>query len=373
MTPRSISILMAAGIVSASHLEAQAATLFGVVDTGELFVSADQGATWEVRSTLSVHDGVGLVARAASDDLFLATRSGAMYHSTNAGIDWSEVGGAETSDVEATAARQDGALLLLTATGTVWLSTDQGVTFTPLAALTGSNHVSLARTSSGVFYALTATGEVSKSLDGGESWILVGAIPVSDAVELISYGAELFVLAGAGEVARSTDQGITWTMVGTLSQVYMTALTVLPAGNGLLASTREGEVATSPDGVTWTWAGTIDQLQVTALANDTPASGSVDGEGSATAQFRAGLPWPNPAAVGSGAVSFPFTLPRVDTVELEVYNVAGRLVAHQPPKSFAAGSNVLRWAPGLEVAGLYFVRLVTGSGGRVSARWTLAR
>jgi photosystem II stability/assembly factor-like uncharacterized protein len=375
-TPNGVRILWAVlviscGVASAAH----AATLFALVDTGELFASTNAGATWENRSVLAVRDAVGLVAGETTDELYLVTRSGMVYFSSDAGVGWTSVGAVAAPDIEAVAVRRDGALLLLTATGTIWVSDDGGVSFTALGALTGANHVSLARARAGseALYALTATGEVAESVDDGMNWVPKGAIPIPDAVEILEFGGDLIVLTGTGDVLRSLDEGATWVAIGTLSQVHSSGLTADPALNLLAAATEEGEVATSADGVTWTWTGAINQLAVNALANDTPSTSGVPPEGSPALRFRAGLPWPNPARAGSDWVTFPFSLPQAGRVEVRVYDAHGRLVALRTPLPFAAGEQVLTLGSAHLVPGVYFTRFTTDAGLETSTRWTIVR
>ena len=79
----------------------QAATLFGLVDTGELFTSSDLGVTWRPAGVLPVHDAAALVAGASSSDLYLASASGSVFRSLNAGSTWTAVGALPASGVVA--------------------------------------------------------------------------------------------------------------------------------------------------------------------------------------------------------------------------------------------------------------------------------
>src|SRR5262245_4259259 len=78
--------------VSPQPREAGAATLFGLVNTGELYSSANNGVTWSPLSTLPVRDATALAARLTSSDLFMASRSGVMYRSMDGGVNWNAVG-----------------------------------------------------------------------------------------------------------------------------------------------------------------------------------------------------------------------------------------------------------------------------------------
>ena len=340
----------------------RAATLFGLVNTGELFASGDGGVTWTVRSTLAVSDAVAIAAGESSDELFMATRSGLIYRSSDGGTNWTAIGSVSASDVVDMAIRTNSDIFLLSETGTLWLSTDDGVTFTPFATLTASNHVSLSGdVGGGNLYALTETGEVARSTDFGATWNVVGAVTTPDAVSIRSVGLNLYVLTGTGDIARSTDQGATWMMVGTISQVHMTGLTT--NGTDLVAATKEGLIATSGDAVSWSFAGSINQLTVVAIGNDTPRVTGIGHQVPALSRLRVRSLWPNPAPGDVDVITVLFELDRPGQVALRVYDVAGKLVGERAPQAYAqAGEYTLRWDAGGLASGVYFVQLVTEGG-----------
>ena len=175
----------------------------------------------------------------------------------------------------------------------------------------------------------------------------------------MAFNGSLWALTGAGDLAKSADSGVNWAFVSTLSQVGMTAL--IKGQNELLASTAAGEVAATPAGNSWTWRGVINQLTVRALATDIPV---VTGVGPGPAPPLAfSTPWPNPA---SSSFSFALDLEADAIVKVEMYDMAGRLVA-RPIKGelFSAGRTVRSWRPeGLE-PGVYHLRARVGDRERV--------
>jgi photosystem II stability/assembly factor-like uncharacterized protein len=340
----------------------RAATLFGLVNTGELFASNDDGTTWAVRSSIPVSDAVAIAAGESSDELFMATRSGSIYRSSDGGTSWTAIGAVTASDVVEMAIRENGDIFLLSEKGTVWRSDDDGVTFTTVSTLTASNHVGLALDIfGGVLYALTRTGEVARSIDLGTTWTVVGAVTTPDAVAIRFVKPDLYVLTGAGDIAKSTDGGATWMIVGTISQVHMTGLTT--NGTDLVAVTEEGLVATSSNGVNWSFAGSISQLTVVAIGNDTPTVTGIGGQVPPLSPLRVRALWPNPARGSVGAVTVLFELGQPDQVVIKVYDVAGKLVGEGTPRAFArVGEYTLRWDAGGLASGVYFVQLVSESG-----------
>jgi hypothetical protein len=349
---------------------AHGSTLFGLLNTGEFYSSTNSGATWSAIGAIPLHDAVGLAAGASTTELYVAGRSGTVYRSTNGGIAWTAVGAVTASDAAGFAVNYDGSVLVLTESGTLYRSTNQGSTFTAIAALTGPNWVSLARGPLGRLYALTRTGEVAESQDGGTTWLVVGAVTVSNAVGLRRRGSELYILMETGEVARSLDNGRTWVTVGAMTMSGMAGL--VDVGSTLVAAARTGEVATSANGATWTWVGAINQLSVMALGTDTPQATGVEGENLSPPRFVARAPYPNPS-VGTGGATFSFTIPQPDFVRLELYNVAGRLVASQEARRYSGpGTYGVHWDPGELAAGTYVLRFVAGSGRAASTKWTVA-
>jgi hypothetical protein len=349
---------------------ALAATVFGLLDTGELYRSTNNGVTWSAIGAIPVRDAVGLAAGSNSTDLYLVSRSGTVYRSTNAGTTWSAVGAVAASDVSGFALTAFGNVLVLTSTGTLYASSNQGATFTAIAALAGSDWVGLARGPLGRLYALTRSGQVAESQNQGTAWATVGVITTSDAVAIRRLGAQLFVLASTGEVYRSLNYGVSWIAVGALSQGSMSALVDL--GAQLVAATKEGEVASSANGASWAWVGAINQLDVVALGTDTPqVTGVVDEE--SPPKFAMAAPYPNPRA-GAGGATFGFTVPAPDRVRLELYDVRGLFLAARPFETIATGgAHAIRWEPASLSAATYLVRLVTESGHTAQTKWVVLR
>lgn len=367
MSQRTVTLTLALALLAGAPA-AQGATLLGLIDTGELYSSANGGVSWTGVATLPVRDAVGLQARLTTSELYLASRSGLVYQSLDGGASWSGVGTVPASDVEDLLVRIDGALMLLTGSGSLYRSTNLGASFTGIAALTASNFVSLTQRTDARLYALTRTGEVYESTDLGVSWIAKSAITVANAVRIRSLGLTLYVMTETGDIARSTDAAATWSVVGTLSQVGMRGL--VKDGATLLAATREGHVASSGDGTSWTWQGSINQLHLTALATNTPVTTGVE-EPPPGGPLALGAPYPNPSQDGAGV--FPVLLEREEAVALELCDLAGRVVARRGPELLPAGLTHVTWNPGVRRAGLYFARLNGRNGPLAERRWVVLR
>jgi hypothetical protein len=344
---------------------ASAETLFGLVDTGEIFASSDDGATWSIRATIPVHDAVGLIAGTGNLELFMASETGTIYRSPDAGFSWTAVGTIASSDLVDLAGLPDDRLLALDRTGDVWRSTDGGASFTGFGALSVSDATSLVSNPlTGKLYALTRTGDVFKSADGGSIWTPVGTVPTSEAVSVRRLDAALYVVTASGDTYRSIDDGASWTAVGTLSQVGVRGLT--STGTRLAATTQEGEVARSTDGSSWSWVGTINQVHVRALANDIPQVSSVSDPAVSPVVMVMAPPSPNPLLAGQ-AVSVQFRLGAPGSVRLDLFDIHGRLVhSHGTVTLDNPGDHMLIFRPPSLTSGVYALRLLEGRGTAVA-------
>jgi len=365
MTRTGVALAVVALALSAPP--ARAGTLFGLLDTGELFASADQGVSWTIRSTLPVRDAVSLAARGSASELFLASQSGSIYRSLDAGVSWAAVGVVPASNVAELAIEPDGDLLLLAASGGLYRSADQGASWEALASLVAPDFVSLAVAAGDDLYAVTRTGSVYRSQDGGGSWFPLGLLAVSNAARLRTSGNDLFVVTETGEFYESVDGGTTWNAIAALSQIGIRGF--VATGDGFYVATKEGHVATSPDGAAWSWQGSINQLSLTALADDTPAVTAVGGPAVAV---RFSGPIPNPSR--GARARFSLHLDRSRTAYLSAYDVRGRRVARSAPVTLQPGAQDLQWEPDGVRTGAYRIRLSETSGavlGEVS--WIIVR
>jgi photosystem II stability/assembly factor-like uncharacterized protein len=334
---------------------APAANLLALVDTGEIYVSADGGATWTGIATVTVSDAVDIYAGDTSSELYFGTRSGAVYRSTDGGATWNAQGTIPASDIVSVAHRVSAEVLALSASGAVYRSTDEGVSFTGIATLVASDCVSLVeQRPTGDLYALTETGAVYRSTDDGVSWAGVGVVLSPDAREIEAVGDDLFVMTHTGGIALSTDDGASWTFVGTLSQVGMRGMTV--DGDTLVVGSETGHVATSVGGASWTWQGSVNQLHLMALGTDEPAASGVHAPRPLALALRS--VFPNPGAGGAQAFVFSLQLGEADRVGLDVFDAAGRRVATVAAREFpTGGAHTLTWSPAGLASGVYFARL----------------
>ncbi len=96
-----------------------------------------------------------------------------------------------------------------------------------------------------------------------------------------------------------------------------------------------------------------------------PPTTVVEGEGGLAQGFTLDAAWPNPIAVGAGAMQIPFTLARAQSVRIVITDLLGRVVRVLEDASRPQGSHVVAWdlrdSTGKPVApGIYHVRMSVG-------------
>jgi hypothetical protein len=88
--------------------------------------------------------------------------------------------------------------------------------------------------------------------------------------------------------------------------------------------------------------------------------------------LRLAGPGPNPAHCGA-PLTLSLELPAPDRVGLELFDLAGRLVAERAPRELAAGRTSFAWNPALVHPGLYLLRVTSKRGGPISRRLAVVR
>ena len=144
-------------------------TIYGWdASSGGVMVSADDGRTWETRSTLDLRD---FVVDPAAPGTLLATTPQGVVRSGDDGRTWQPVPGAPAMAVLAWPS--DGALYGVTAEGTVQSSADGGVTWTARGTVGGEPEALFVdnRTGGeGAIYVAVSPGSILVSTDGGTTF-----------------------------------------------------------------------------------------------------------------------------------------------------------------------------------------------------------
>jgi hypothetical protein len=243
---------------------------------GQIYTSADSGATWTLRgigsgtawtNIASSADGSRLVIGSLGGNLFTSADFGATWTPRDASRNWGSV-----------ASSADGAKLVASTTDSgFYSSTDFGVTWTLRGALL--NWRSLGSSSDGTQLVgiRISDSEVYTSNDSGNSWaerrppgLIVTRVACS------SDGAKLVAILTAGQISTSTDFGATWTQRESIRDWN----SVASSGDGskLVATVAQGQIYTSTDsGVNWTARDSNRNWVFAASSSDGSKLAAIDG------------------------------------------------------------------------------------------------
>jgi photosystem II stability/assembly factor-like uncharacterized protein len=266
---------------------AYAATLDGV------FRSDDRAASW--RQSGLAGESITQIVASPDATVVLATASGTLYASRDAGATWAPVSGLPPSVTRlAVDPRQPSTVYVGIDNAEIWKSMDAGSAWQRVSATPGGwGPIVLAfdsrATYAWAFDTVDNLYKLYKSSDGGFSWATVSS-PIPYPTTLAAGVASGFVYTGGvGSFCRSADSAATWTC----SQFpgFPTRVVEVPgSGPGAaphILAVSEGGVYVSRDGgATWAHAG--GELgsagYATALASD--VSGSLVLAGTQTQIFR---------------------------------------------------------------------------------------
>jgi photosystem II stability/assembly factor-like uncharacterized protein len=280
---------------------AYAATLNGV------FRSDDRAASWR-QSGLA---GKSITQIVASPDatVVLATASGTLYGSRDAGANWAPVSGLPPSVTRlAVDPRQPSTVYVGVDNAEIWKSTDTGSTWQRVSATPGGwGPIVLAfdsrATYAWAFDTVDNLYKLYKSSDGGVSWATVSS-PIPYPTALAASVASGFVYTGGvGSFCRSADSAATWTcsqFAGFPIRIVEVPASARGAVPRVLAISQGGVYVSRDGGATWAHAdGELGSVRyVGVLVSD--ASGSLALAGTETQVFRSqdrGDSW-TPASAG---------------------------------------------------------------------------
>jgi hypothetical protein len=364
-------------------------------------------------------------------DLYAGTEGGGVYHSGDQGGTWTRWTSG-LNDVWVWALAADGSGVYAGTWNGVFKSTDQGVTWST-TGLGGAGIFSMGVWGTAL-YAGSHDGHVRRSLNGGGSWTEVGSgLPTATVMGLARIGGVTYAALWDQGVYSLPDGGTTWTaMNGGLPQLMMRSLgahggvlflgtdgkgvyrwnagsgtwescgptdttiwALATVGTDLLAGGWGVLWATDDLGDTWTdvhgdikpwppvralaagteyafaglWGGSVWRAPLDLSAVD-------DGGDDSGAVVAPGVLRIHPNPSGSGA-SIAFALEAPQSVELAVYDAAGRQVATVVSGPLPAGAQEQSWdgmtASGEKAAaGVYFIRLVA-AGAELTTKSVLVR
>jgi len=356
--------------------------IFASTDPGGVFVSSDNGITWNARNDGLLGTPCFALALGDSNHVYVTTHLG-LYRTTNQGISWVVMGpfGVYPGSV---AINSRGYIFVgekYFTSGDVFRSTDKGATWTyvelprsiPYAlTVNASDHV-FAGTSNGIF----------RTTNDGATWDSISTGLTTRGVWDIEVDRNGVLYAGIylGGVFRSTNNGDTWSFAGLLGEDVL-SLAINSRGHVFAGTTNHGVFVSLDYGESWSAenSGLADTV-VSALAFDrngfafagsSPARvyRSVNSTTS-VAPSDSDMPeaihleqnYPNPF---NPTTRIEYSIPKSSHVSLKVLDLLGRGVATIVDEVQDAGVKSADFKAAGLASGAYFYRL--GVGGFVKVK-----
>jgi len=318
-----------------------------------IFMSPDNGATWQMDST-------GLEGSYQAAVLYT---DGTNIYS---GFDWPTYG-----------------FYMKAATAGPWMRINSGSIGTDFnTQVKGMTKIN------STLYAATRNSGVFESTDNGATWLqktnsgLISPVDGQFADRLLNLGSDLFVSTDNG-IYKSTDQAESWTRVDQGFAVWdqfnvVQIWALYTDGSNLYASVAQDDSAyVSTDGGT-TWSDisgglnhriksfTMHNGKLFAAQWDTDSSlirfdGTLDvekEEGVIPQKFNLGQNYPNPF---NPSTNIKFSIPQSSYVTLEVYNLVGERVGILVSEQLGAGTYNYDWNASNLTSGIYFYRIQAGN------------
>jgi hypothetical protein len=339
---------------------------------------------------------------------------GRMFFTTDDGMNWTQIGSADSSIDILSIVMLDSKMLAGTWNG-FFQSADDGTTWnaiTPTGIPTDATIWSIMKMNTTLFAG--TTGAVYKSTDNGNSWTEIGPGIAADAriTSIVASGDNIFAGSASNGVFKWTNSGTSWTTINTnLADTHISQLMVLE--NKLLAVTLTGVFISDNSGTNWEANPSIlDNINCFVAVNDQLIAGT-DDDGAylsldndiTWSPFSSGMPsdtriwsltinkdgifagtssgiwflsspnnvnverenstsftlkqnYPNPF---NTSTTISFAIPSKSFVSLKIFDLQGREVATIISEEISEGYYTRKWnAAGLS-GGIYFYRLQAGS------------
>ncbi|MFM8531678.1 MAG: tandem-95 repeat protein, partial [Ilumatobacteraceae bacterium] len=282
---------------------ANASTLVGVVDNGQIYVSSDSGTSWTARETARNWSSVSISTN--GQVIAASVFRGKIYVSTDAGATWT----ARESDRtwRSVSISTNGAVMAAVANGgQVYVSVDSGAIWTARATSQLWNSIAVSADGSRMVASVYG-GTLYTSADKGTNWTSVASPRLWNSVAASPDGLKLVATELQGSIWQSADGGATWTANTAAGSRNWSSVAISADGSRLFAGVTGGKLVRSLDGgATWKEVGTAQ--------NWSSVVGSLD--------LKTAV-----AAVDGGSVSktVDYTIPLTITVDEDsgVYTQAG--------------------------------------------------
>ena len=236
--------------VSGANLFAGTLTIAGA-DSGGVYLSTDNGATWTARSSGLANTNIYALA-ATGTNVFAGTDTG-VYRSTNNGASWTQAG-LKTLAINALYASgtevyagTDSGVFSSTNDGASWSQINSGLTNLSVASVVAAGTNLLAGTSGGGVFVATDSSINWNTSNTGMAAFQVLSIAVS---RNGTGGTNIFAGTQNSGVFLSTDNGSTWTPMNSgLSSPTVNAIAVF--GTKIFAGGNNGIFESTDGGKSW--------------------------------------------------------------------------------------------------------------------------
>jgi photosystem II stability/assembly factor-like uncharacterized protein len=221
-----------------------------MMDAGDLFISTDEGVSWQGQQNLEN----------PVRTLYVGTTHGCIYRSTDEAFSWQKSSEIGDDQVWSIIIAPRSSSVYATCGGGMFRSTDEGKTWQPVKnGLDGIYVVSVIVSphNNNVLYAGTGKHGVCKSIDAGSFWNLCNnglpAVPVRFVALSRGDSNLIYAATGGHGVYKSADGGDFWWAVNNgLDNLHITALVLSPENEDwLYAGTVDGIYRSTDAGKTW--------------------------------------------------------------------------------------------------------------------------
>jgi len=239
---------------------ADGSRLVAVINGGQVYTSANQGATWAAQGSAGSRNWSSVASSADGLKLAAAVNTGFIYTSTDGGTNWSQR--AASRSWTGIASSLDGSRLSACATGAgggVYLSTDSGVNWPASPSLAAATYTGVASSGNGSNLVATISGgQIWVSANAGASWNNRASSSGWTCVAASVDGGTLVAGANAGAnyLHVSMDYGLSW-VPGSIGAAWA-GVGCSADGARMIAVANSGGVYVSLDsGVTWLLRGSL--------------------------------------------------------------------------------------------------------------------
>ncbi|MBN2354992.1 T9SS type A sorting domain-containing protein [candidate division KSB1 bacterium] len=241
---------------------------FAIANTGDviaaswagLFKSSDQGQSWSAINPAQLQNvWFYCITKTSNGNLYAGSWSEGVFLSTDNGATWQPYNSGLTDlAVDEVVEHPSGALFVGTRNGGVFRSDDSGATWTAKNnGIGGMEIYTLDFASDGTLYAGGYFKGLYSSNDMGETWTQVAPQNLYYYLDLIAVHTDGSIYIGGSSfgIMKSSDNGATWTLKSTgLWDMDVTYLH--SAGNALYLGCEDVAMYKSVDaGASWQWAG----------------------------------------------------------------------------------------------------------------------